>query len=172
MRVVRICGLGGQGVVLAGRLLGAAAVRQWKFVVQTQSYGSAARGGASRADVTVSDQPIMELAPPRYDFLIAMSQPAHNAYIAGLSPDGMLLYDSDMVKPSFEGRKVGVAAMRIAKDRFKSVMFANMVMLGAFCAVSGFVSLDAVKEELQERGVKRLEENLAALDAGVAAVAH
>ena len=77
-----------------------------------------------------------------------------------------------MVKPSFKGRKVGVAAMRIAKDRFKSVMFANMVILGAFCAVSGFVSLDAVKEELRERGVRRLEENLAALDAGAAAVAH
>jgi len=170
MRVVRISGLGGQGVVLAGQLLGAAAARYWRFVVQTQSYGSAARGGASRADVAVSEHPIWELAPRSFDFLIAMSQPAHDAYIQGLKANGLLLYESDMVRPSFGGRSFGVAATRIATERFGSGMFANMVMLGAFCAVSNFVPLEVLKEELRARMRAHIEKNLAALDAGASAV--
>ncbi|MCK4435688.1 2-oxoacid:acceptor oxidoreductase family protein, partial [Candidatus Bathyarchaeota archaeon] len=55
---VRICGLGGQGVVLAGRVLGRAAVYDGKKVVQTQSYGAEARGSAAKSEVIIADKKI------------------------------------------------------------------------------------------------------------------
>lgn len=167
---MRISGLGGQGIVFAGQLLGGAAARQWSYVVQTQSYGSAARGGASRADVMLSDEPIWELAPRSFDYLIVMSQPAYDAYIGGLKSDGLLLYDTMMVKPDFVGRAVGVDAVLVAKEKIGRTMFANIVMLGAFCAISRVVRLDVLKEEVLERVGRWREENLAALDAGARSV--
>ncbi|MFQ6086958.1 MAG: 2-oxoacid:acceptor oxidoreductase family protein, partial [Candidatus Bathyarchaeia archaeon] len=55
---VRIAGLGGQGVILAGQILGRAAVYDGKYVVQTQSYGAEARGSAAKSEVIISDEPI------------------------------------------------------------------------------------------------------------------
>ena len=58
MKQVLLCGLGGQGVVMAGRLLGGAAFSEGKRVSGTSSYGAAARGGECRSEVLISDAPI------------------------------------------------------------------------------------------------------------------
>ena len=55
---IRLAGTGGQGAILAGILLAEAAIRDGKNVVQSQSYGPEARGGASRAEVVISDDEI------------------------------------------------------------------------------------------------------------------
>ena len=53
---IRLAGSGGQGLILAGVILAeAAGIYDGKFVCQTQSYGPAARGGASKAEVVISD---------------------------------------------------------------------------------------------------------------------
>ncbi|MFA6244954.1 MAG: 2-oxoacid:acceptor oxidoreductase family protein, partial [Candidatus Hydrogenedentales bacterium] len=75
---VRISGYGGQGVVLAGMLLGkAASLHDGKCAVFTQSYGPEARGGASCADVVVSDNPIDYPLVSRADVLVALFQEAY-----------------------------------------------------------------------------------------------
>jgi len=73
---VRICGLGGQGVVLAGQILGRAAVFDGKNVVQTQSYGSEARGSAAKSEIIISDEKIGYPMVRKCDILVAMSQSA------------------------------------------------------------------------------------------------
>jgi len=73
---VRICGLGGQGVVLAGQILGKAAVYDGWNVVQTQSYGAEARGTTAKSEVIISDGPIGFPMVRKCDILIAMSQEA------------------------------------------------------------------------------------------------
>ncbi|MCK5631177.1 2-oxoacid:acceptor oxidoreductase family protein, partial [Candidatus Bathyarchaeota archaeon] len=78
---VRICGLGGQGVVLAGQILGRAAVYMGKNVVQTQSYGAEARGSTAKSEVIISNDRISFPKVRRCDLMIAMSQPALDAYI-------------------------------------------------------------------------------------------
>ena len=93
-------GFGGQGIVLSGVILGWAAVHDGKNVIQTQSYGSEARGGSCKCDVIIEDTEIFELEPDDIDILVAFSQPAFNKYFPGLRNDGTIFIDKDLVKPN------------------------------------------------------------------------
>ena len=72
---IRLAGSGGQGLILAGVILAeAAGIYDGKFVCQTQSYGPEARGGASKAEVVISDEEIDYPKAIRPDVLLAMNQ--------------------------------------------------------------------------------------------------
>jgi len=172
MKVVRLSGLGGQGVVLAAQILGAAAARSGLSVVQTQTYGSAARGGASRADVILDTEAIDELAPRRLDLLVAMSQPAHDRYLPSLASDGALVYDSDLVRPGRKRRTWGYPATRTAREELGSPLFANMAMLGFIVGLAEPVDAEAVRQEIKRRVKRRPEENLTAFAVGLEAGAE
>jgi len=92
---VRMAGFGGQGVVLAGILLGMGAVEDGLYAIQNQSYGAEARGGAARSEVLVSRRPILypELIHP--DVLVALSRPALDRYLPELRKDGTLIIDKN-----------------------------------------------------------------------------
>ncbi len=55
---IRLAGSGGQGLITAGIILAEAAILDNKNVVQSQSYGPEARGGASRAEIIIAKGPI------------------------------------------------------------------------------------------------------------------
>ena len=95
---IRLSGSGGQGLVLAGIILAeAAGIYEGKNVVQTVSYGPAARGGTSRADVVISDQEIDYPKAMGVDILLAMTQMASDESISDLKPSGVLVVDSQLV---------------------------------------------------------------------------
>ncbi len=96
---LRIAGFGGQGVITIGLLI-AKAVGQYgeQDVVQTQSYGPEARGGACKTEIVVSDSTIDYIKVLNLDTLVAMSQPAFNTYCKDLPADGELLIDDTLVK--------------------------------------------------------------------------
>jgi 2-oxoglutarate ferredoxin oxidoreductase subunit gamma len=95
---IRLSGTGGQGLVLAGIILAeAAGIYGGKHVVQTVSYGPAARGGTSRADVVVSDREIDYPKAIALDLLLAMSQMACDESASDLKPTGVLVVDSHLV---------------------------------------------------------------------------
>ncbi|MGD8546126.1 MAG: 2-oxoacid:acceptor oxidoreductase family protein, partial [Candidatus Bathyarchaeota archaeon] len=71
---IRISGLGGQGVVLAGQILGRAAVLSGKNAVQTQIYGAEARGSAAKSEVIISDGKIGYPYVRKCDILVTMSR--------------------------------------------------------------------------------------------------
>ncbi len=73
---IRFSGFGGQGVILAGVIYGHAATLDGKNAVQTQSYGSASRGGACKCDVIISENDIHELNFPKSNILVSLSQQA------------------------------------------------------------------------------------------------
>ncbi len=77
---IRFCGFGGQGIVLSGFTFGAAAALDGNKVLQTQSYGSEARGGLCRSDVIISREDIYDLAPTQFDVLVTLSQSSYNSY--------------------------------------------------------------------------------------------
>lgn len=166
MSVVRFSGFGGQGVVLAARVLGSAAAESGKFVVQTQSYGSAARGGASRADVAVSDEPIYDISPDRVDVLVAMSQPAFRKHIGALKQSGLLIYDESLVNADWDGDACGVDGTRFCKKEFGRALFANMFLVGFVTAVLDIASLDSIRRSVREKVRRAVEKNLAAVEAG------
>src|SRR3990172_8617479 len=92
---VRLSGSGGQGIILGGVILAeAAAIYEKKNAVQSQSYGPEARGGASKADVIISDEEIDYPKALKIDVLLALTQEACNKYIKDLKEGGVLIVDS------------------------------------------------------------------------------
>ncbi len=149
---IRISGLGGQGVVLAGEILGRAAVYDGKHAVQTQSYGAEARGSAARSEVIISDEKVGFPKVRKCDILVAMSQSALNTHLKDLKEGGNLLVDEDMVKkiPKIKARIFKIPATKIAETELKSRIYANVVMLGALTKITDLVTREAVKKAITE----------------------
>ena len=144
---VCFCGLGGQGIVLLGVALGEAAARSGQNALQTQSYGAEARGGASFSAVMISKERILDISAENYDALVAISQPAYDRFFGALAPGGMLVFDSDLVKPAGgEGR--GIPSTSLAKRKLGNEIYANMVIFGYFVRVGGMVDVKKAKEAI------------------------
>lgn len=157
---VRISGLGGQGVVLTGEILGRAAVYDGKYAVQTQSYGAEARGSAAKSEIIISDKKIGFPKVRKCDILVTMSQSALNKHLDDLKENGILLVDRDKVKevPKVKAKVFGIPATRIAETELKSRIYANAIMLGALTKITGIVSKEAVKKAIVDSVSKETKE--------------
>jgi len=129
---MRLSGTGGQGLVLAGIILAeAAGIYEGKHVVQTVSYGPAARGGTSRADVVISDGEIDYPKAMGLDLLLAMTQMACDESAGDLKPSGILVVDSQLVTEVNSLRAVKIPFTQIAGEKCGREQMANIVALGA-----------------------------------------
>jgi 2-oxoglutarate ferredoxin oxidoreductase subunit gamma len=148
---IRICGLGGQGVILAGQILGKAAIYDGKNAVQTQSYGAEARGSAAKSEVIISDGKIGFPFVRKCDILIAMSQEAAEKNTANLKQNGILIIDSSTVKkiPETKAKIIKVPATENAEKLFGSKIYANVIMLGALTEVTRLVSEKAIERAIE-----------------------
>jgi len=149
---IRIGGSGGQGIVLMGIILATAANHDGRHVVQTESYGPEARGGYSRSDVIIADEPIDYPKLVRADLLVALSQEAADAYIDGLDRDGVFIYDSDHVTtpPHFHGTTVGLPLTTLAKEETGRIQTMNVLALGAVVGITGVASVEAITQAVME----------------------
>jgi 2-oxoglutarate ferredoxin oxidoreductase subunit gamma len=166
---VRLSGFGGQGVVLAGTILGHAAIQDGKWVAGSSSYGAQARGGSARSDVVIADGPVVYPHVIEADILVALSQTAYDRYIQELAKDALLLFDDQMVSPKpLEGiRQVGIPSTSAALKELNQKQASNMVILGALASVSGIVSKEGLKGAISENISSRFKEsNLKALELG------
>lgn len=168
---IRIAGFGGQGVVLAGVLFGKATVLcEGKHAIQTQSYGAAARGGAARSDVIISEDDIVYPQVTAPDVMVAFTTEALNKYRNELKQDAVLIIDEDLVTPPEDTsfRIYRVPATSIAMNEFGRRIVANMIMLGFLTALTDVVSIQALEETIRTGVPKGTEElNLAAFRKGV-----
>jgi 2-oxoglutarate ferredoxin oxidoreductase subunit gamma len=154
------------GIILAEAI----GVYDGKEVAQTQSYGPEARGGSSKAEVVVSDEEIDYPKAMKVDLLLTMNQKALDEYYQDLKPDGLLIVDSTFVKTVPVANGVQIPFTRIARDRFKKEMVANIVALGAISELSSIVSKKAIEAAVLSRVPKGTEKlNRDALKAGMAA---
>jgi 2-oxoglutarate ferredoxin oxidoreductase subunit gamma len=166
---VRICGLGGQGVVLAGQILGRAAVYDRKNVVQTQSYGAEARGSAAKSEVIISDGKIGFPNVRKCDVLVAMSREAVEKNIKDLKEDGILLVDSSTVNnvPEIKARTFKIPATHIAEKSFGEKLYVNMLLLGALAKITEIVSEKSMEKAIMNTvPEKALSTNLQAYKKG------
>jgi 2-oxoglutarate ferredoxin oxidoreductase subunit gamma len=154
----RISGLGGQGVVLAGQILGRAAVYDGKNVVQTQSYGAEARGSIAKSEVIISDGKIGFPIVRRCDILVAMNQEALDRHLKDLKEDGVLIVDSTYVKkiPETKAKIFKIPATEHAEKTFGDKIYANMLMLGALTKATNIVSEKAMKKAIQDAVMKNI----------------
>jgi len=164
---IKLCGFGGQGIVLSGYILGkAASIFDKKEAVLTQSYGPEARGGACSADVVISEVKIDYPYIKDINILVVMSQEAYTTYTKQLGKGGILLVDQDLVEMDEKHIKqkkwhlYKIPATRIAEELGKKIV-ANIVMLGFLTSVTDVVSYEAMKNAILSsvpKGTEKLNE--------------
>ncbi len=166
---IRFAGFGGQGLLLAGILLGkTAALYGGKQAAQTQSYGTEARGGASQCNVVIDDREITYVGVVNPDIFVVMSQEAYDKLVAEVKEGGLVFYDADLVKVKESPRlkQFPVASTSGAKGLGRQ-MVANVVMLGALIEGTGIVDPQMARECLKESVPAGTEElNLKAFELG------
>jgi 2-oxoglutarate ferredoxin oxidoreductase subunit gamma len=171
MRIeIRFAGFGGQGIIKSGIITAAAAcIYGGKNAVQTQSYGPESRGGACKSEVVISEEEIDFPKVVEPDILVVMSQHAYNDYIDEVKTGGTVILDPDMIprEKDLADRKVfRVPATKIAEDLGRKIV-ANIVMLGAFVALTSALNENAAKESVKTNIPKGTEElNLSAFQKG------
>jgi len=168
---IRICGFGGQGVILSGFIIGkAASVFMDYNAVQSQSYGPEARGGAARSEVIISDEKIGYPRPLGVDLLVAMSQESFDSYRSDVDKNTKIVVDPDLVKKHDIGQPVyKIHAQQIAEILGNKIV-TNIVMVGASMAIFGLLDLDAVKQSVLDSVPKRfIDLNEKAFNKGVEA---
>ncbi|MGB9676331.1 MAG: 2-oxoacid:ferredoxin oxidoreductase subunit gamma [Candidatus Bathyarchaeales archaeon] len=171
MRVeVRFAGFGGQGIIKSGIIVASAAcIYGGKNAVQTQSYGPESRGGACKSEVVIAEEDIDFPKVVEPDVLVVMSQHAYNEYAENVKAGGTILLDPDMIphEKDLRGVKVfRVPATRIAEELGRRIA-ANIVMLGAFAAITKIIDKDAVKNAIKDNVPKGTEDlNIKAFEMG------
>ncbi len=164
-------GSGGQGVITAAIILAESAVlHEGLTAVQTQAYGAAARGGATRSDVIISDSPINFPKVIQPNVLVCLTQESYNKFCDIIRPGGLLITDPRFVSPQLK-----VDAIQRELPMYQTVMEAigkpivfNICMLGAVVGLTGLVRPESIMQVLERRIPSGfLEMNRKALDLGL-----
>lgn len=165
---IRWAGFGGQGVIRAGEILGRAAIKQGLDSAMRPMYGPEKTGGWSRADVVISDQPIIFPLVVKPDILVAMSQDGMNRDGSSLKKDGLLLIDGELIKDikCYPSKIYSIDATRIA-DSLERRIVANIVMLGAFVKAFGIVNAENILQTIIETFPRAAELNKTAFKLGM-----
>ncbi|MBG0775579.1 MAG: 2-oxoacid:acceptor oxidoreductase family protein [Desulfovibrionaceae bacterium] len=165
---LRLSGLGGQGIITLGKILGTAlALGHGYYVTQTQSYGPEARGGSSRADLVISSHPISYPKTENLDLLVALSQEACNAYYRYLKPNGVLMVDTSMVANTPTNVYKGLPFTTLAKDKIGLVQTLNILVLGAVTHLLPFAGQRRMKKAVEQALPPKIQEiNIKAFNLG------
>ena len=147
-------GSGGQGVITAAIILAEAAVIYEKVnAVQSQSYGAAARGGATRSDVIISESVIHYPKVIQPNVLVCLTQTAYNAYYPIIRPGGLLLTDTRFVttERKVDARQVELPIYQTVMDRIGKPIVFNICMLGTVVSLTKLVRPESIMKVLEKR---------------------
>ncbi|MBN1383153.1 MAG: 2-oxoacid:acceptor oxidoreductase family protein [Deltaproteobacteria bacterium] len=167
---ILVTGFGGQGIIMAGDILGkAATIYDGKNATMTQNYGPEARGGACSSQVIISTGDILFPSVSEPQVLVCMSQEGYTKNIKSLRRGGTFIWDTDLVKtrkPDATWKTYHIPATRFAEE-LGNTMMANIVMLGFVAAVEGLVQIDALRKAVLESVPPNTKDNNAkAFDRG------
>jgi len=168
---IRVGGLGGQGVILCGMIIGkAASIFDGKHATLIQAFGPEARGSACSAQVTVADAAIGYPYVKKPDILIVMSPDAYTQFAPQLAPSGTLLYENELITPDDTlpsgAKSFGIPATRFAEELGRRLVL-NIVMTGFFAGVTGLLSYESVEKAVKSSVPKGTEDlNLRAFRKG------
>lgn len=144
MADIIMSGLGGQGVLTAGKILINVAAEKGKNVSWTSTYGAAMRGGSASCNIVISDDEIGSPYPSKYDILFAMSDEAYTTYIADMRSGGTVIINSSMVGDHDFPKDVNVYAVDATSEANEAGngRAANLVMLGALMKAASILDAD------------------------------
>ena len=151
---IRLTGSGGQGLILAGIILAEAAILDGLNAIQSQSYGPEARGGASKAEVIISNEDIFYPKILDADVLLCLTRQAYCKYITDLKDGGLLIIDSDVEFDTdrYPYDVIRIPVMQTAEEEVGKAMVANIVALGVIQEATNVVT----KESLEKAVLKRV----------------
>ncbi len=177
---LRFSGVGGQGAILAGAILAEAAVYfDGKYAVQSPTYTAQVRGGATKVDIIISEEPIIFPQTSEINFFLAFAQQAYDRYYGGNNPnnrffrdladDAIILVDSDLVT-NFNNpphKLIKLPILQLALKELGRTVFSNVLALGIVVGITHVVSDDAIHNAVKRRAPRGTEEmNLKALEIG------
>lgn len=166
---LRLSGSGGQGLITAGIILAEAALKDNKNAIQTQSYGPEARGGASKAEVIISETSIDFPKVTLPNMTLALTQIASDKYIKDITEDGTIIIDDSITLPTGVTAKnvYKVPIIKTAINEVGKEIVANIVALGLIVGLTGIVSRESLELAIMARIPKGTEDlNRLALEKG------
>ena len=166
---VKLAGVGGQGIVLAGHILALGAFYDGKWVICTQAYSARVRGGPVEADVIIADRKVGYPFVRRPDILVVLAEPGFR-FAGSLAREGLLITDTSLSKSAegVEAERLVLPLFEMAKEASGTTSTANMVALGALVAKTGLVEASSVERAIEDSvGEAYLEADLKAFRAGL-----
>jgi len=148
---ILIAGAGGQGIMLLGKIIAEAAMREEKFVTWLPSYGAEVRGGTAHCMVVISDKEIGSPYVNKADTLIAMNQPSLERFAERLKNNGLLIINSSLAGGVKKGRTQTFSfPFTDIAGGLGNIKIANMVALGVFIARKKIISAQTVMKTINE----------------------
>ncbi|MEG1773459.1 MAG: 2-oxoacid:acceptor oxidoreductase family protein [Oscillospiraceae bacterium] len=160
----RLSGSGGQGVISAGIILAAAAVHDGKHAIQSQSYGPEARGGASKAEVVISNESIDYPKATTPDYVLCLTNEAFRLYGKTADPKTVIFVDSEVDIADSDKKVIRVPIIQAAHEI--NPQGANVVAVGFLVGYTKVVTREATVESLNEQFPKFVEKNMKCVEAG------
>ena len=160
---VVIAGFGGQGIILAGRLLAQTAMKAGKEVTYMPSYGAEVRGGTANCMVIIADKPIACPVVGKPDSLVVMNKASLDKFAPHLKNSGLLVMNSSLIddKPKLDE---SIEILKVPADEIAvqlgNAKVANMVALGAYLGRRGHLTADAAADALPDVLAERYHKTL------------
>jgi 2-oxoglutarate ferredoxin oxidoreductase subunit gamma len=156
---IRIAGFGGQGIVLAGKILGEAGVHAGYRAVQTQSYGPESRGGAARSEIVIADGTVDYPRVIDADVLVVLSQPGFGKYFSDTKKNGHIIIDTDLVEAKDKEKDKRLIKVPFTKtaDKLGKKIVANIVMIGYLTAFLELAPKKVMKDTIMDNIPKGTE---------------
>ncbi len=147
-------GSGGQGVITAAIILAEAAViHEGKNATQSQSYGAAARGGATRSDIIISDAEINFPEVTQPNILVCLTQEAYTTYSPIIRPGGILLTDSRFVQTTrkVDAKQIELPMYETVMEKIGKPVVFNICVLGALLGLTDILKPESVMAAIADR---------------------
>ena len=170
-----LCGVGGQGLISTGEIIGeAASLYENKKAVLTSAYGAEARGTFAKSDIILSDREISFPNVVVPDIILCLAQVAYNVYVGEFTDDTIIYYDEDYVVPdlSAKGKHRGFPFHKISVEQ-GSALVSNTVALGVMIGQTGILKRESVVDTIERRFCGKpniIKMNVEALDSGLALI--
>ena len=164
--VVKLGGLGGQGVLTAGLLLAQAGMNSFKYISWIPSYSAAMRGGEVDCTVVLSQKEINSPIVSRPEIVVVMSLFSLDMLEEKVAPGGMLFLDSSVIKREIgrdDIRTLKIPASDIAIE-LGSNQVPNLVLLGAVTKATGILPLRDIETEVERKLKEEGKESLISLN--------
>ena len=166
---IKLCGVGGQGMGFAGRLLGEAAIEAGLHVAQTTAYGVESRGGSSTSDMVIDSQPILFPEVRNPDALLIMAEKGLEQNLRGVHSGTFIFYDPGTINRNLDcpGVKKSHLFLEMALKKFGNREAATIIGLGALVQTTSIVPFEALEGAVHRCLPERVhEQNLKALRMG------